>query len=565
MTEKNVVSCRNINIIAEYVKKHIGSDMALLAGLPFSSEHLKFEHNWIPLSVYAEVMDRAIELLRDADAPYKMGLSAMGAGSWGAIRYVQQIFMAVALGPVAVFKALGTFNPHFNATKDMSLVSSREDQCLVRIKFKDDIDPIDDFHSDSYIQGLLASVPQNWKLPLAEIRPFAKEYDIVSLLRRIGGLPEQDIVLDECELKIRGETVGVRGFIVEDPVNGLTFAPYCELGEDGQPVPFSLPMQEMPRGILITKDLEINRFLTLREGELYNAPFFLYHIQWERLTFSKKLKHLFMYSAGSKKAYLEGMERSLATVKNYVETLEDKVLERTEQLNQAKSEAEYWRDKAETLLTTMLPAHIVRNMMQGKLRAEQIYGSVMYTDLAGFTSYSKDLPPHEVEAQLTRYFTAMSEIIARNNGWVNKFLGDGILVIFGLDRRTHTSAEDAARTALEMRQAMANIYPWQTRIGIATGSFVAGEFGSAVLRRYDCVGHTMNFGSRLQSLADNGGTLVCEETFKQLEGKGFLFAPKRLVNAKGLGHVPAYPLTGHEHLEEIATADEIVFPTATQK
>jgi class 3 adenylate cyclase len=216
----------------------------------------------------------------------------------------------------------------------------------------------------------------------------------------------------------------------------------------------------------------------------------------------------------------------------------------TLQLKRAKADAKYWRKKAENLLTTMLPAHIIKDMMRGKLPAREIYGTVMYTDLVGFTAYSKDLPPQEVEAALTNYFTAMSKIVERHGGWVNKFLGDGILAIFGLDTRTRTSAEDAARAAIEMREVM-NEFPWQIRIGIATGPFIVGEFGSSHLRRFDCVGHTVNFGSRLQSLAESGSALVCEKTFLSLYDKGFSFLPRRIANVKGIGDAPMYPLAGY--------------------
>ena len=548
----NVVSCRNINIISEYVKRHIGSDTTLLSGLPFTPEHLKFEHNWIPLSLYSDVMDRAIELLRDPQAPYKIGLSAMSSGSWGAIRYVQQIFMAVALGPVAVFRSLGMFNPHFNATKVMSLVNAKEDRCLVRIKFNEGINPIDDFHSDAYIQGLFASVPQNWKLPLATIRPITKEYDLKSLLQKVGGLPDGEIVCNECAVAVRGEVVGEKVYLNENDF-GIITAPYCVSKDRYHKVLPPEGFSESSTGILITRNTEVNDYLFLQEGEVYNASSFLYDISWEKLTFGKKIKHLVFDAIGSKRAYLEGMERSLATIRNYVETLEDKVSERTEQLNLAKQDAEYWREKAEVLLTTMLPAHIVKDMMHGRLQAKEVYGSVMYTDLAGFTAYSKDLPPHEVEAQLTQYFTAMTEIIARNNGWVNKFLGDGILVIFGLDENTGDPTENAGKAAVEMQNSTSG-YPWQTRIGIATGPFVTGEFGSTDLRRFDCIGHTMNLGSRLQGLANNGGALVCSETHKRLCKYGFRFLPKRMVSVKGVGVVPAYPLVGHrEHKRKVSS------------
>jgi class 3 adenylate cyclase len=134
----------------------------------------------------------------------------------------------------------------------------------------------------------------------------------------------------------------------------------------------------------------------------------------------------------------------------------------------------------------------------------------------------------------------MSEIITRYGGWVNKFLGDGILIIFGLDGAPG-AVERAAEAALEMDRVI-DKYPWRTRIGIATGPFVIGEFGSEHLRRFDCIGHTMNLGSRLQGLADSGQTLVCDQTYEKLSKKNYGFSPARMVYAKGIGEILAYPL-----------------------
>jgi adenylate cyclase len=246
------------------------------------------------------------------------------------------------------------------------------------------------------------------------------------------------------------------------------------------------------------------------------------------------------YSPLSKKAFREGLENQLSVIKNYVGTLEQKVLERTEQLNQAKNEAEYWRDKADQLVRTQLPEAIAQQMMTSKLQAEKIHGTIIFTDLANFTDFSRHLDPAEVNKHLIEHFTEMSKIITAHGGWVNKFLGDGILALFGLDDRdTYTTKAIAA--AIEMQEKMADLPHLKMRVGVATGDFITGEFGTEELRRFDCLGHTVNLASRLQGFAEIGEILVCEDT-KQAAADHFTFSEPKKITPKGIGEITIYTI-----------------------
>lgn len=531
---RNNVSCRNINIIAKYVAERIGSDIALFANLPQSVDYLKNENHWIPLPLYNQIMERAIDLLKDPNAPYEMGRSALKLQSWGIFRYLQEIFLSVIYGPIEAYKRFGGYNTHFNKTKDLEILEPKEDSFLLKITFRNGVNPVDDFYSERFIEGLIASVPENWGLEAASVTATLKEYNLPLLLRNIGGAAEDDIEIRDCGFFLKGIEIGKRVRITPRPgTHDFDIA-----GECSDPR-MRDPLEHLPAAILIKDDIEINKQLTLKKGELYNAPYFLYRVSWQPMSLGKKLKHFLLYQRASRQSYIKGMETSLKTIQDYVETLEEKVIDRTRQLNEAKSEAEYWREKADSLLYTMLPQRIVKAMMTGKLRAERIEASVMYTDLAGFTAYSRNRGAAEIEQDLTTYFTAMSQIILKHGGWVNKFLGDGILVIFGLDHGPE-AAKNAAAAGIEM-QALMQGYPWGMRIGIATGPFIAGEFGTDTLRRFDCVGHTMNLGSRLQSFAEVGEVLVCPETRRLLEGVAS-FRPPRRISPKGIGEIDAYPL-----------------------
>lgn len=529
---ENNVCCRNVTIIARYVQQIVGSEVLLLENLPYSVEYLRDEHNWLPLPVYVEIMERAIEILKDNEAPFKMGLSAQELESWGAFKYLQRVFGSVIFGPVEVYKQVGKYNEFFNRTKDLIVVKPGQDHCYIKVKFKNNVNPVDDFVSDAFIRGILCGVPKIWNLPLAQLDEPLFEYDLKYLLQKVGKVSADQIEIKNNRLYVRGVECGKQIVLLAEVVKGepIFLGQYRDIDPGDRLESFTL-------GILVNKDYEINDKLKLKQGQIYNAPYFVYKLSWQTLGFWRKIYQLTVHSFISKKAYREGIESQLSTIRNYVETLEDKVIQRTEQLNQAKSEAEYWQGKAEKLLYAMLPESIVEKMLKGKLTAEEIEGTVVFTDLSGFTEFSRNLEPQQVSDVLTKYFTTMSKIVTRYGGWVNKFMGDGILALYGLNQEeNHT--ENAVAASIEMQKQMKN-YTWKMRVGIASGKFITGEFGTEDLRRFDCLGHVVNLASRLQSHADSDDIMVCGNTFNQVKSK-YNFSEAKKISPKGIGEIEVY-------------------------
>ncbi|OGF35475.1 hypothetical protein A2482_01445 [Candidatus Falkowbacteria bacterium RIFOXYC2_FULL_48_21] len=528
---ENNVCCRNVTIIARYVEQILGSDVLLLDNLPYPVEYLKDEHNWIPLGVYSEIMGRAVALLKDPDAPFKMGLSAQELESWGAFKYLQRVFGSVIFGPIEVYKQVEKYNEFFNRTKDLIVARAGRDHCYIKVKFKNGVNPVDDFASDAFIRGILAGVPAIWHLPQARIEEPLFEYDLKYLLDSVGGTKME---IRDNKLRVNGAECGREVVLLSEMEKNepLFLGQYRDIHAGDKVDTFKV-------GILITIDVVINEKLKLKKGQIYNAPYFIYKISWQPLSFWRKIYQLTIHSFISKRAYREGIESQLATIRNYVETLEDKVIERTKQLNEARTQSEYWRGKAENLLYAMVPQRIAEEMVRGKLRAEELEGTVMFTDLTGFTEFSRNLEPQQVSDVLTRYFTAMSKIIATHGGWVNKFMGDGILALFGLNGEPGY-VDEAIAASREMQKAM-NQYTWKMRVGIATGRFITGEFGAENLRKYDCLGHVVNLANRLQSNAESEEILVCVDTYKKSADKP-AFGESRKINAKGLGEVEVYPV-----------------------
>jgi adenylate cyclase len=148
--------------------------------------------------------------------------------------------------------------------------------------------------------------------------------------------------------------------------------------------------------------------------------------------------------------------------------------------------------------------------------------TVMFTDLAGFTSMSEPLSPTEVSRMLTSYFTRTSKAIKDLDGMLIKYLGDGVMAGWGAPEPDPQHAEHAVLAALTIIRAgkeQNNGPVLRTRIGINTGIFLAGNLGSEDRFDYTLFGDATNFASRLEGLNKYLGTdiLISEATFQQLK------------------------------------------------
>ena len=157
------------------------------------------------------------------------------------------------------------------------------------------------------------------------------------------------------------------------------------------------------------------------------------------------------------------------------------------------------------------------------LGGKEVEATVMFTDLAGFTTMSEPLSPTEVSRMLTSYFTRTSKAIKDlNNGTLIKYLGDGVMAAWGAPEPDPKHAEHTVLAALTIIRAgkEQNDGPvLRTRIGINTGIFLAGNLGSEDRFDYTLFGDATNFASRLEGLNKYLGTdiLISEATFQQLK------------------------------------------------
>jgi adenylate cyclase len=158
------------------------------------------------------------------------------------------------------------------------------------------------------------------------------------------------------------------------------------------------------------------------------------------------------------------------------------------------------------------------------LNGERRRITVLFSDIRGFTAMAEGMRPEEVVELLSEYFSRMVDVILRNQGTIDKFLGDGMMVIFGAPLDDPHQEEHAVRTALEMQRELAQLTAaWEQQgrrtfrmgIGINSGSAVVGNIGSQEHMEYTAIGDTVNIAARLETATKELGVdiVVSEQTY----------------------------------------------------
>jgi adenylate cyclase len=162
---------------------------------------------------------------------------------------------------------------------------------------------------------------------------------------------------------------------------------------------------------------------------------------------------------------------------------------------------------------------------------------VMFVDIRSFTTAARSRTPAEVVARLDDVFEILVEVVDRHNGIVNKFLGDGLLAIFGAPIDDPLEAANAVAAAREMLMTVAannvgHSWPIRLGIGIHVGQAVAGTVGSPRRKEYTVIGDTVNLASRLESLnKEVGSQLIVSDAVREA-------ARDAIGEASPLGPVP---------------------------
>jgi len=147
--------------------------------------------------------------------------------------------------------------------------------------------------------------------------------------------------------------------------------------------------------------------------------------------------------------------------------------------------------------------------------------TVEFIDLVGSTTLSQQLDPEDYHARVVAYQTACHQVIARYDGHIAQYLGDGVLVYFGYPAAHEDDAVRAVRSGLEIVAAVSQLKftpPLQVRIGIHTGPVVVGEIGAGERPERLALGETPNIAARVQGHAESNEVMISATTYHLIEG-----------------------------------------------
>lgn len=202
------------------------------------------------------------------------------------------------------------------------------------------------------------------------------------------------------------------------------------------------------------------------------------------------------------------------------------------------------------------------SLLQASREAERRSLTVMFCDLADSTSLSERVDPEELQHIITTYQDCCRQVIKRFDGFIAKYMGDGILVYFGYPSAHEDDAQRAVRAALEISDAVQKLVigpdrAIAVRTGIATGSVVIGDIiGEGTAEEVSVLGLTPNLAARLQSVAGRNETVISDATHHRLGGLfklnnlGFL-SLKGIAAATQVWRVEELRITPHRRTSKI--------------
>ncbi|MFH1023738.1 MAG: adenylate/guanylate cyclase domain-containing protein [Planctomycetota bacterium] len=187
-------------------------------------------------------------------------------------------------------------------------------------------------------------------------------------------------------------------------------------------------------------------------------------------------------------------------------------------------EKKFIRNTMQSYVPPAVMEEVLRDPTKLKLGGERLETSILFSDIANFTTISEGMDSERLVKFLNHYFDEMTAIIMKHNGTLDKYIGDAIMAIFGAPIPSKNHASEACLSAIEYQKRLVTLREeWvkqgfpevHARIGIATGIVNVGNMGSAVRLAYTAMGDNVNLAARLEGANKEFGTniLVAEQTY----------------------------------------------------
>jgi len=194
-----------------------------------------------------------------------------------------------------------------------------------------------------------------------------------------------------------------------------------------------------------------------------------------------------------------------------------------------------------------VPGSVVNELLKNpemlKLGGEERFMTVIFSDVAGFTSISEKLSPTELVELLNIYLSAMTDIVLGYNGIIDKYEGDAIMAEFGAPLPDENHAINACMTAIDMQVRLTELRAellskggpeLYARVGINSGNMVIGNMGSMKIFDYTVMGDNVNLSSRLEGANKEYGTyIMCSEATRKLVEHAIITRELDLLRVKG--------------------------------
>ena len=194
-----------------------------------------------------------------------------------------------------------------------------------------------------------------------------------------------------------------------------------------------------------------------------------------------------------------------------------------------------------------LPSQVVDTVIKGEgdleMGGKELEVTVLFSDIRGFTAMCETMRPMETLTLLNDYFSAVSAVVFKHGGMLDKFIGDAVMAVFGAPGSRHDDARRALLCALDIHEVVRkmneergkdNLRQIKLGIGLHTGVVVAGTLGSPDRMDYTVIGDTVNVAARVESTTRNtGAEILLTSATVRAAGEGFKFNPVGKMSLKG--------------------------------
>jgi len=521
--EKNIAGI-NFAPIISYLEQ-LGRDPSLIferTGL--SREELTDRREYVDLPTSNIIFSTVKEIIGDSDPMifYDIGREATRLRALDLLHDI-----GISLGNVEEnVRFIPRFNRKFNNVFDMVVCGVTVHSAVVLIYYKNKFDNLWFYDQCPWNKGNIAAIPTAWDLPYMDIEEPLCRFSLDEIFRDYAFL-DHSYRCEDGMAFLGEEPFAVKVYIGKEKLNrsidrlgrmnplnrkGVPIAVFTNQGYEILKLDNPAGQGDIPSGMLITKNTVVSNRLTLKKGQIFDAPYCRLNIRWQR---KKQLLGTLLNKTAKKHRntglLLEHLEKELEVnilqkqeliksreelqiahtqLKDYTERLEHMVLERTRELETEKEKVL----NAQKLLSRYLAPQLAKKILEGQI--EIVWGhhrkklAMFFSDIKDFTQTTDRLEPEDMAGLLNEYLAHMIEIVHKYEGTLAHIIGDALFVFFGAPEHTTDKkhALQCVHMAIDMQVQMKALQkkwfsegiedPLQIRCGINTGMATVGGYGS---------------------------------------------------------------------------------------